>query len=144
MADPVEELIREIAAKHGIAVSRDDPILVLQTINARLMRDTADAQQTQLDRYKEELEALALRWGSDGKAMAEKVLNTALAAGRTAMIDLMQEGACTMAAGVQAEVDAAVARIVGPIRDARRIGMLNVAAACITLLAAALAFWATK
>lgn len=24
MADPIEDLIREIAAKHGIAVSRDD------------------------------------------------------------------------------------------------------------------------
>ncbi len=33
MTDPIEELIKEIAAKHGIAVSRDDPILILQTIN---------------------------------------------------------------------------------------------------------------
>ena len=41
MADQVEELIKEIAAKHGIAVSRDDPILILQTINARLMQDSA-------------------------------------------------------------------------------------------------------
>ena len=45
MADPVEELIREIAAKHGIAVSREDPIFVLQTINQRLMQDSAKAQQ---------------------------------------------------------------------------------------------------
>jgi hypothetical protein len=45
MTDPVEELIREIAAKHGIAVSRDDPILILQTINTRLLQDSAKAQQ---------------------------------------------------------------------------------------------------
>lgn len=62
MADQVEELIKEIAAKHGIAVSRDDPILVLQTINNRLMQDSSKAQQAQLDQYKEELEA----WRSAG------------------------------------------------------------------------------
>ena len=33
MADQMEELIKEIAAKHGITVPRDDPILFLQTIN---------------------------------------------------------------------------------------------------------------
>jgi hypothetical protein len=45
MADQLEELIKEIAAKHGIAISHDDPILVLQTINNRLMKDTCKAQQ---------------------------------------------------------------------------------------------------
>jgi hypothetical protein len=74
MADQVEELIKEIAAKHGIAVSRDDPILILQTINARLMQDSAKAQQVMLDQYKEELEALALRWGNDAKDQSGKDL----------------------------------------------------------------------
>ena len=53
MGDQTEELLREIAAKHGIAVARDDPILVLQTINSRLMQESARAQQVQLDRFKE-------------------------------------------------------------------------------------------
>jgi hypothetical protein len=65
MPDNVDELIKEIAVKHGIAVSRDDPILILQTINNRLMQDSEKAQQAMLDQYKEELEALALRWGVD-------------------------------------------------------------------------------
>lgn len=143
MADPVEELILEIAAKHGIAVSRDDPILVLQTINNRLMQDSAKAQQVQLDLYKEELEALALRWGNDARNQAERTLNAALAASKDAMWRSMQEGAETSAASIRAEIDAALARVAAPIRDARRIGMLNVVASCITLLAAALALWAT-
>ena len=83
MADPIEELIREIAAKHGIAVSRDDPILILQTINSRLMQDSAKAQQVMLDQYKEELEALALRWGNDARDKAERILNASLAANIT-------------------------------------------------------------
>lgn len=141
MTDQVEELIKEIAAKHGIAVSRDDPILVLQTINNRLMQDSAKAQQVQLDQYKEELEALALRWGSDAKGKAERIINASLAASKDAMVQIMQEGAKTVAASVQVEMDAALARVVVPIQDARRIGVLNVVASCITLVAAGVALW---
>lgn len=141
MADQVEELIKEIAAKHGIAVSRDDPILVLQTINNRLMQDSSKAQQAQLDQYKEELEALALRWGTDAKDKAERILNAALTASKEAMNKAMQENAKSTAAAVRAEVDAALGRVAGQVKDARRIGMLNVLASCITLAAAAVALW---
>jgi hypothetical protein len=58
-SDPVGQLIREIAAKHGVAVGRDDPILVLQTINAQLLEDGAKAQRDMLKTHKEELEAIA-------------------------------------------------------------------------------------
>ena len=141
MADQVEELIKEIAAKHGIAVSRDDPILVLQTINNRLMQDSSKAQQAQLDQYKEELEALALRWGTDAKDKAERILNAALTACKGAMDKAMQENAKSTAATVRAEVDAALGRVAGQVKDARRIGLLNVLASCITLAAAAVALW---
>lgn len=79
MNDQIEDLIRLIATRHGIAVSRDDPIFVLQTINDRLMQDSLKAQQIQLDRYKQELEGLALRWGQDSTGKAERMLNAALA-----------------------------------------------------------------
>ena len=29
MVDPIDELIKEIAGKHGVAVGRDDPIMIL-------------------------------------------------------------------------------------------------------------------
>lgn len=141
MADQVEELIKEIAAKHGIAVGRDDPILILQTINARLMQDSAKAQQIMLDQYKEELEALALRWGNDAKTKAERILNVSLAASKDAAAKLMQEGTKEAAASVRGEIDVALRRVADPVRDARRIGALNVAASCITCLAAAIALW---
>lgn len=141
MADQVEELIKEIAVKHGIAVSRDDPILVLQTINNRLMQDSSKAQQVQLDQYKEELEAIALRWETDSKNCAERILNAALAAGKDSMHQDMQEAAKVTAAAVRTEIDQALARVSAPIRDAQQIAILNVVASCITLLAAAVALW---
>jgi hypothetical protein len=141
MADAVEELIKEIASKHGIAVSRDDPILILQTINARLMQDSAKAQQKMLDQYKEELEALALRWSNDAKDKAERILNASLAASKDAMLKLMQDGAKEATHAVRAEIEAAVERMNEPVREARKMGVLNVVAACLTFLAAGVVVW---
>lgn len=143
MTDAVEELLKEIAAKHGIAVSRDDPILVLQTINSRLLLESSKAQQAQLDQYKEELEALALRWGADAKDKAERILNAALAASKETMSKAIQDSVNSTAATVRGEVDAALARVADQVNDAKRIGWLNVFASCITLAAAAVALWVT-
>jgi hypothetical protein len=143
MTDPIEELIKEIAVKHNIAVSRDDPIMILHTINYRLMQDSSKAQQAQLDKYKEEMEDLALRWGNDAKNKAERILNASLVASKEAMGLIMQEGAKATVASVRAEVDNSLALIATPIRNVHRIAILNVLASCITLIAAAIALWVT-
>ena len=142
MGDKLEELIKEIATKHGIVVSRDDPILVLQTMNYRLLQDSAQAQQVQLDRYKEEMEALASRWGNDAKGKAERILNASLQAGKDAMLQAMQEGGKATTAAAAAEIEAALSRLHEPMREAYRIAVLNVVASCIAMAAAAIALWA--
>ncbi|MES3021657.1 MAG: conjugal transfer protein TraM [Pseudomonadota bacterium] len=139
--DQLEEIIREIATKHGIAVSRDDPILILQTINNRLLLDSAKAQQAMLDRYKDELEALTLRWGTDAKGKAERILTASLSASKETMSALMDEMAQRTAATVAAEIDAALDRVIRPVSNVRRIAVLNVIAACITVMAATIALW---
>ena len=138
MADPVDELIKEIAGKHGIAVSRDDPIMVLQTINARLLEDSARAQQAMLERYKEELEALSARWSSDAKQKAERVLNAALEASSNTIRVRARETATL----IRTELETGVGRLAISLRQARMVGILNVVASCITLVAAATAVWA--
>jgi hypothetical protein len=141
--DQIEALIREIAQKHGIVVGRDDPILVLQTINHRLMQDSAKSQQAQLDKLKEELEALAQRWSQDAKEKSARILNASLAAGKQAMRQLMEEGATTTVRLLVDETEALLARLTRPVRDAHRLAVFNIVASCITLLAAAIALWVT-
>lgn len=142
MADQIEDLIREIAAKHGIAVARDDPILVLQTINNRLLLDSAKAQQEMLDAYKAEMEALAHRWGADAKDKAERILNASLTASNDAMAQIMSRNGNVVGALLHGEIEAALGRFVLPIRDAHRIALMNLAASIITIVAAAGALWA--
>ena len=141
--DKIEELIREIAVKHGIAVGRDDPILILQTINTRLMQDSQAAQQEILDRFKEELEAIAHRWGDDATGKAERTLNAALAASKEAMAKGMQDGGKAAAEAVRRELEAAAAQLAAPIREARRVSYMNIVAAGMAVFAAALALWAS-
>lgn len=141
--DRIEALIQEIAAKHGVALGRDDPIMILQTINERLMQDSAAAQQETLDHFKAELESIAHRWGADARDKAERILNAALAASKTAMIQGMQEGAKAAATSARQEIDTALAQLAGPVRDARRIAVMNMIAAAMAVFAAALALWST-
>lgn len=137
----IEAIIREIATKHGIAVSRDDPILILQTINNRLLLDSAKAQQAMLDRFKEELEDLARRWGSDAKGRAEQILNAALGASKDAMARSIDDLAKKAATTVASELESALERLVQPVHDTRRVAVLNLTAACLTMAAAATAMW---
>ncbi|EDB8709749.1 conjugal transfer protein TraM [Salmonella enterica subsp. enterica serovar Schwarzengrund] len=141
--DKIEEIIKAIAARHGIAVSRDDPILVLQTINDLLMKDSQAAQQEILESFKSELEVIAYRWGEDSKMKAERTLNAALTASKEVMEQGMKDGAKAAAAAVQREFDASAAKLSGSIREARRVSIMNMAAAGLAVLAAALALWAS-
>ena len=137
--DQTEQLIKEIAAKHGIAVGRDDPILILQTINEKLMQDSQKAQQDMLREYKEELEELTLRWGNDAKEKAEKILNAALGASKEAMTQLMHEGAKEIALSTQQQIEKTLSE---KILAAKKVGNLNILSACITLIAACIVAWA--
>ena len=141
MGDETEELLREIAAKHGLAVSRDDPLLVLQTINNRLLQDGAKAQQAQLERFKEEMEELSQRWSMDARGKAERILDAALAAARETMDRAMQEGGAQAARAARREIDGALQQLAASVRAAHAIALLNVVAGCLAILAATVALW---
>ena len=131
------EMIKEIAAKHGIALGRDDPILILQTLNNRLLQDNQKAQQAMLNQYKEELEALSLRWSSDTKEKAERILNASLESSKVAMDQLMQAGTKELLLRFTSSIDESLILIGYLIKDTKRIGAMNIIASCITVLAVA-------
>ncbi len=141
MSEENDALLKEIAVKHGIAVGRDDPILILQTINNKLMQDSQKAQQDLLDQFKAELEGLSLRWSTDAKEKAERILNVSLCASKESMEQLMQATAKELVATIKKEVTASLSVIDRPVRDAYRISAMNILAACLTIFAAAILLW---
>jgi hypothetical protein len=91
MNDKFDIVMQEIAVKHGVVLSKDDPILILQTMNDRLIEETQQAQATVLAQFREEIESISSQWKDDAREKAEKILNMALASSKEAMTHLLQE-----------------------------------------------------
>lgn len=143
MADDLESLRQEIFRVHGISVGKDDPIMILFTLNNRLLAEGAKAQEEQLEQFKSELEGIAYQWGNDAKEKAERILNASLTASKEAMAGLMKASASEAAKTMQAEFDKALRRAEAPAQTARNLVVLNVAASVITLAAALLVVWSS-
>lgn len=139
MSTPVEELIREIAANHGIAVGRDDPIMILHTINKRLLMDSHNVQQELLRRFEENLEAATKRWGDESKARAERIVNAALDASRQTLDEAAAIGAKSAVDAVRKEMEWGANVVTDRVNSLRWLVMVNVVASVVALGAAVLA-----
>lgn len=91
MSERLDKAIQEIAIKHGVVLGKDDPILILQTMNDILLEETRQAQTVMLVQFREEMERISSQWKDDAKEKAEKILNAALASSKEAMSMLLQE-----------------------------------------------------
>jgi Transcriptional activator TraM len=86
-----DAVIQDIAIKHGVVLSKDDPILILQTMNDRLIEESKQAQAVMLAQFREEIEHISSQWKTDAKEKAEKMLNISLAANKEVMNNLLKE-----------------------------------------------------
>lgn len=91
MSVKTNKAIQDIAVKHGVVLGKDDPILILQTMNEKLLEENRKAQQEMIAQFKEEMENISSQWKSDAKEKAEKVLNAALACSKETMDKILRE-----------------------------------------------------
>jgi cell division septum initiation protein DivIVA len=91
MSEALDETIKGIAVKHGVSLGKDDPILILQTMNERLIEQNKKAQQELLAQFKEEIEQVASKWQDDAKEKAEKILNSSLSSSTDAVARILHE-----------------------------------------------------
>ncbi|MBA2709014.1 MAG: conjugal transfer protein TraM [Tatlockia sp.] len=137
MQNSTETLIQEIALKNGVGISCDDPLLILQTINAQLMKDNAKAQHAMLNQFKEEMAGIALRWESDAKDKAERILNASLLASKESMTQCLQTSASITAALIKKEVEESLSHANHSLRNsAQGFNLVNLVASAMTFLAA--------
>ena len=91
MSEKLDKIIQDITIKHGVLLGKDDPILMLQTMNEQLIEENRKAQHDLLIQFREEIEGISSLWKDDAKEKAEKVLNAALASSKEAIARLLQE-----------------------------------------------------
>lgn len=138
--DEIGDLIKEIAAKHHLSIGRDDPILVLQTINNRLLHNSARAQQEQLEAFSAQMEEICARWSTDAKAKADRALTAAVNAATGAALKVLQDSSAQASSAIRTEILLGTRRVSQAMKRARRLATVNVIAALITTLAIVVAF----
>ncbi len=144
MTDKIEDAIKEIALKHNIAVSRDDPILILQTMNDRLIEESRNSQKKILATFESELEEIAHRWGENARDKAERTLNAAITASKASIDTTMKESSTLIAEAVKREIKGILNQNIKPsVRETQQVAILNLIAASMTLFAAGLVLWTT-
>ena len=127
--EKIEETIKEIAVKHGIAIGRDDQIMILHTINERLMKETAAAQQQILHEFKEELESAAHAWETNAKSISEKILNTSLIGVKETIQKVLIEEGKRAGESINRDIEAALTQLNSKLRVLRIVASVNVLAA---------------
>jgi predicted YcjX-like family ATPase len=71
----IEAIIRAVAVKHGIALGRNDPILILHTVNGLLLEEFAKQQEGLIDQFRESLESAADHWSKNMEVKADELLS---------------------------------------------------------------------
>jgi Transcriptional activator TraM len=71
----IETIIRAVAVKHGIALGRNDPILILHTVNGMLLEEFSKQQESLIDQFGESLESAANHWSKNMDVKADDILS---------------------------------------------------------------------
>ena len=128
--DPIRQIIEEVALKHGFALDRDDPVLMIYTINHRLMQSSAVIQQTLLEQYGKELDASMRKWSIQAACQADASMQGKLGA--------MQD---VITSTVRTETEAAIKGLMRELLDYQRDARLNLFASTLSLAASAILLW---
>jgi hypothetical protein len=133
--DSIDNLIKEVAVKHGIALGKDDPLLMLHTINRKLIREGMASQELILETFKAQLEEIAHRWSEDSKSKAERVLNASLAISKDSMAAGVKEASKIAATELERVVKESEASITKTVDGVRRASIINLVASLLALIA---------
>jgi hypothetical protein len=132
----IDDLIKEIAVRHGIAIGKDDPLVIVHTLNEILLQEGQKAQQETMNTFKAELEDLATRWSVDAKEKAERVLNASLAASKDAMASGAKEAATVAASQLKGVIDESQRVVDKTVSGIQKASALNLLASALVLIAA--------
>ena len=75
--DALDEIIREVAIRHGISVGRDDPILMTYTINRQVMESATGIQRMILNDHLKGLRTLSKELQEEVSGRLEQTMREA-------------------------------------------------------------------
>jgi hypothetical protein len=93
----MERLIGEVAQKHGLLLSRDDPVLVSVTLNEQILSHALGRLRGNLEQAKHEIGELSAKQTEAAKTIAEQLI--------TAAAGYIADEVRAAAAGITANMD---------------------------------------
>ncbi|WP_206245863.1 hypothetical protein [Novosphingobium terrae] len=145
----LKDIIAEVARRHGVALGKDDPILILETFHARMVGDMATAVEKETQKFRQQLEEALSSYNSQVVRTTEAALNAVIEAADKAAREKMMvgvEGQLSEIRGqvgrdIESPINAAIARIIPHLKSAEHVSRLNILAASMSLLAVTASLW---
>jgi hypothetical protein len=134
--EKIDKAIQQIASVHGVAVSKDDPIMILHTMNERLISDSKAAQQELLDNFRSQLEVTVSELSMAAKNHSDRVLNSTIQTSKTEISRVMEEQSNIIIERWKADLHAEFNEACKTMTTSRQTAILNIIASFITLISA--------
>ena len=134
--EKIDKVIQQIASVHGVAVSKDDPIMILHTMNERLISDSKAAQQELLDNFRSQLEVTVSELSMAAKNHSDRVLNSTIQTSKTEISRVMEEQSNIIIERWKADLHAEFNEACKTMTTSRQTAILNIIASFITIIAA--------
>lgn len=135
MSDQYEDMLIEIAKKHGVALNKNDPILMVYTLNQRMISDQSKAQEELFSNFRSQMEELTQTFHFESKTQAEKILTASLDSSKKVMLNAMSENADKAAKAVSDEIDMVIQKVAKNTKESRQTSYINLFASTLTLIA---------
>ncbi|MBA3754916.1 MAG: hypothetical protein H0X02_01215 [Nitrosomonas sp.] len=132
----MDEAIQEIASIHGIALTKNDPVMVLHTLNERLINDSKDAQNKLLDNFRSQMEVISDKWATEAKNHSDRILNSSIVSSKAEVARIMEEQSSVIIEQWKNELSTGFSQVHETMQSSRQAAILNIIASIITSLSA--------
>lgn len=140
-SDSFDEVIKEIATTHGIALSKEDPIMIMHTLNKRLIEDSKSTQQDLLDNFRSQMEVLYDQWTIEAKHHSDRILNASIVSSKAEVARVMEAQSRVIIGQWKHELNAGFSQVHQALQAAKQTAVLNVIAALITSASAVIVLY---
>jgi len=147
MAIDLDAVAAEIGKRHGIKITRDDPIMIVVTMIALLEQEMFQQKQHLMGEAVSEVEAFISRNNEyittivnkmlgEAKGQAQAIINKTLTESKDALQEVIAQAIQTKTASIKTKLDPSIKRV-------EHAAKMSFAAACVAVLAAGIVLWAS-
>ena len=134
----IDDLVRKIALEHKVTLDREDPILILHTMNKIIIEENLSNQEQLLKDLGERLGQIMAGVSENSKSQVEKSVNAALTASKEISSSIIENNSRVTVEKInnalEKAVDNAIEKIVSKNKSVKSVAYINLAASAMVLI----------